>query len=345
MGENLEVINLRAIAGEIDMQARHIDLTKLPVFLENQEKSGFTVHLDPGFNGADTVIHVNHSYTADEEIGTLLNTADFRRALSMGIDREQFNEIWFLGLATPGSPVVDDGSPENPGKEYRTMWATLDVAKANELLDGLGLDKRDADGFRMRKDGAGPLRIEVQATSAFLPWPKHAETLKEYWENNLKIRIDPVELERSMFTTRNTNDEAQLTLWMNGGTEQLYLYTDHALPISSASQQGARIGKWWQSSGTDPDGMEPPEPRMKEAFELLGKASGMKLEGRNKNAQEIWKIVIDEQFSIGTCGLSPASLGCRIVNSKMGNVPARHANAQHMRTPSGSHTPCLYYKS
>ena len=38
LAENLEVINLRAIAGEYDFQQRHIDLGKLPVFLENQAR-------------------------------------------------------------------------------------------------------------------------------------------------------------------------------------------------------------------------------------------------------------------------------------------------------------------
>ena len=35
---NLEVINLRAMAGEYDEQERHIDLGKLPVLLDNQAK-------------------------------------------------------------------------------------------------------------------------------------------------------------------------------------------------------------------------------------------------------------------------------------------------------------------
>src|SRR5215813_12461278 len=47
LGENLEVINLRAIAGEYDSQARHIDIGKLPVLIENQQKSGYRVYLDP----------------------------------------------------------------------------------------------------------------------------------------------------------------------------------------------------------------------------------------------------------------------------------------------------------
>ena len=48
LAENLEVLNLRAIAGEYDLQERHIDIGKLPVILENQEKGNYTVHLDLG---------------------------------------------------------------------------------------------------------------------------------------------------------------------------------------------------------------------------------------------------------------------------------------------------------
>ena len=42
LAENLEVLNLRAIAGEYDLQERHIDLGKLPVILENQRSAATT---------------------------------------------------------------------------------------------------------------------------------------------------------------------------------------------------------------------------------------------------------------------------------------------------------------
>src|SRR5437773_1230212 len=48
LAENLEVINLRAIAGEYDYASRHMDLGKLPVFIENQVKGNYKVYLDPG---------------------------------------------------------------------------------------------------------------------------------------------------------------------------------------------------------------------------------------------------------------------------------------------------------
>ena len=48
LAENLEVLNLRAIAGEYDFQERHIDIGKLPVFLENQQKGNYKVSSRPG---------------------------------------------------------------------------------------------------------------------------------------------------------------------------------------------------------------------------------------------------------------------------------------------------------
>src|SRR5271165_550636 len=63
LAENLEVVNLRAMAGEYDEQERHIDLGKLPVLLDNQEKGKYKVHLDLGFAGSDFMFHVNQSVT------------------------------------------------------------------------------------------------------------------------------------------------------------------------------------------------------------------------------------------------------------------------------------------
>src|SRR4029077_17215258 len=89
LAENLEVLNLRAIAGEYDWQQRHLDLGKLPVFLEHKQKGGYKVYLDPGDYGGDMIIKFNLSYEADPEIAKLMNTADFRRALALGVARAQ----------------------------------------------------------------------------------------------------------------------------------------------------------------------------------------------------------------------------------------------------------------
>jgi peptide/nickel transport system substrate-binding protein len=63
---------------------------------------------------------------------------------------------------------------------------------------------------------------------------------------------------------------------------------------------------------------------------------------RTKTAKEIWKIIVEQTWSIGTVGQSPAVMGIRIVKNNMGNVPTRHINAQHVRTPYTS-MPITYY--
>ncbi len=103
LGENLEVINLRAIAGEYDSQARHIDISKLPVLLENQKKGGYRVYLDPSDQGADVGLFCNQTYEKDPEIARWLSSREFRIALSHGIDRAQINETFLLGLGQTGS--------------------------------------------------------------------------------------------------------------------------------------------------------------------------------------------------------------------------------------------------
>jgi len=58
-----------------------------------------------------------------------------------------------LGLATVGSAAPGEDTLYSPGPEFRKLHSTLDVKKANEMLDKLGLTKKDGEGYRLRADG------------------------------------------------------------------------------------------------------------------------------------------------------------------------------------------------
>ncbi|MCB0056513.1 MAG: hypothetical protein KDE45_05790, partial [Caldilineaceae bacterium] len=219
---DLEVLNLRAIAGEYDYQARHISLANLPVLLENAEAGDYSVHLDPAQHGADGALMFNQSYRNDEEIAKWLQNADFRRALSLGIDRDAINEVIFLGIGTPGSAVVAESSPFNPGPEYRELWSTLDVEQANALLDSIGLTEKDADGFRLRTDNGERLVLEINPIPAFIQFTQIAELIKADWED-IGIFLNIVESERGLVEQRRAANELQFFFWQNDGTDELYL--------------------------------------------------------------------------------------------------------------------------
>ncbi|WP_120010392.1 ABC transporter substrate-binding protein [Teichococcus vastitatis] len=341
LAENPEVVNLRAVAGEYDYQERFIDLGKLPVLIENQDRSGYRVHLDLGFNGADSALYPTLTYTDDAEIGKWLRNADFRRALALGIDREQLNQAFWLGLGTPGSVIPEASMPESPGEEWRSKWSTHDPAQAGRLLDKIGL-KKDREGFRLRGDNGQRLRLEIAVAQTLSPtWPQQAEMVVQHWRK-IGIAADVKVMERSLWYTRAYSDQHQIALWTNNGTESLYLFPRYALPVDPLGGVISNAyAAWYGSNGER--GQAPAEPEMRRAFELMRAATSQKQEQRNETAKEIWKLVVEQQWGIGLVGLSPAFMGVRVVNRTLQNVPARTAISQHCRTPWGGHPEQWYF--
>ena len=344
LAENLEVLNLRAIAGEYDLQERHINLAKLPVILENQRKGNYTVRLDTAQMGSDCALQVNTAFEADPEIAKWLTHRDFRRALALGIDRDQLNEAFWLGIGTPGSCAPADEVSINPGKEYRKKWAVLDLKQANSLLDAIGLRKQDGEGYRLRTDGKGRVRIELMTMGGqLLPFTQIAEMIKQQWRK-IGIEADVKETERSLANIRTANAEHHIRFSIPNGSENIYLFPRHVLPVDPAEcHLGMPFARWYASNGAQ--GKKPNNPEMLRAFDLYRSAAGKSEAERTKIAQEIWKILVEECWVIGTVGLSPAFMGVRIAKNTMGNIPERQANAQHARTPNTSHPATFFFKS
>jgi peptide/nickel transport system substrate-binding protein len=340
LAENLEVANLRAMAGELDLQTRHMDLQKLPAFLENREKSNYSIRLDPQAESAQTSLQINLSYDGDAEIAKWLNNKDFRRALSMGIDRSQINEAFFLGTGTLGSVAPADDAPDSPGKEWRTKWSTLDVKQANELLDKIGLDKKDGEGYRLRTDGAGRLRIEITTVAAaFLPWVQHMEMVSQQWKK-IGIQADVKDTERTLAVTRALNNETQIYIW-GAGTEDLFLFPRHELPVEPIEPfTGPLYAKWFASSGEQ--GTKPTDPDLLKAMDLLRSGAGVEEAERMEIGKQVRQLIVDNQWVIGTVGFVP---NVRVISNKMGNVPERISWRSRCRTPGATHPSTYYFKA
>jgi peptide/nickel transport system substrate-binding protein len=340
LGENLEVVNLRAIAGEYDEMGRHMDVAKLPIFLENQQKGGYKVVLDLESDAAAVAIHVNQSYDADPEIRKWITNADFRRALSMGIDRDQFNEAFFLGMGTPSSLMSEDTSPENAGPEWRTKWSMLDVNQANQLLDKIGLTKKDAEGFRLRTDNGQRLRIEVTTVAAaFLPYSQMMEMVAQHWKK-IGINLDIKDTERALAVKKASNNEHQLYVW-GGGNADIFMWPRHDMPAEPNEPfSGSLYAVWYATNGAQ--GKAPEDPELLKAYDMLRKGSGLVTEERNKLGQELKKLIVDQQWVIGTVGFRPV---LRVVSNKMGNVPDRYSWRTRVRTPGAAQPSTYYFKS
>jgi peptide/nickel transport system substrate-binding protein len=341
LGENLEVINLRAIAGEYDSQARHIDIGKLPVLLENQQKGNYKVYLDPSDQGADVGLFCNQSYEKDPEIAKWLSTREFRIALSHGIDRAQINEAFVLGLGQTGSAAPGERTPYSPGPEFRNLHAGYDVAKANAMLDKLGLTKKDAEGYRLRRDGGGRLRLELTTYIGFLPFTGIGEMIAEQWRK-IGIRGEVQQLERGLATSRLFANEHQIYFETQWGADNMHGHQPLFFPGEAQSPLGPLYGTWYSSAGAR--GKTPP-PRMRELMEKYRKTFGVPDAERTKLAKDVWKIALDELWIIPVVSNSPASQGVRVIKNTMGNIPARLWNSAVSDNPHIAHTETWYFKS
>jgi ABC-type transport system substrate-binding protein len=134
-----------------------------------------------------------------------------------------------------------------------------------------------------------------------------------------------------------------MSIYSNNGSESLYLYTTQVLPNDpTTSQNGADYARWYVSNGAS--GTAPTDPALLKAYDLLRSVGSADEKARNSIAQEIWKLAVDNVWSIGLVGLSPTFMGTRVVNAKLENVPARVCVSQHCRTPWSAHPEQWYYK-
>jgi peptide/nickel transport system substrate-binding protein len=343
LAEDRELINLRAVAGEYDMQARSISLLSLPVLLENQDQGGYTVSLDPGNYGSDQTVAFNLSYQDDAEIAKWIGTTDFRRALSLGIDRDQLNETYWLGIGTPGTMAPIETNIFSPGPDYRNLWATYEPDKANSMLDALGLTAKDGEGFRLRTDNGERLRMDIQAgIGGLMPSEQIAEMVAQQWAG-IGIYTDITTLETTAGDQRTRANQHQMGMWLPDGNENLWIYPGMTFPYWLAqTMTGPLFATWYQSNGTQ--GLEPPQ-WLKDVYTDFRKGYGVPVEERIPLGQNIWKILIDQVAQIGLVGLSPASMGVRVVKNNVGNVPGRIINSPATKNPAIARTMTFYFKS
>jgi peptide/nickel transport system substrate-binding protein len=147
-----QVAILRVANGEVDCQARHhYDWQYYTVLKESEAQGDYSLVMWRGTR--IECMHFNMT-TKNERLRELFQERDFRIAVSHAVNRDEMRELLFDGFATnmQYSPPAD--SPlyyEKLAKAY----LDYDPDQANALLDGLGYTERDAEGYRLFKDGSG----------------------------------------------------------------------------------------------------------------------------------------------------------------------------------------------
>ena len=322
-----EVYQIRITSGAIDFGQFELDFNNMPLYRDNEATGNYTTYICQSLRSSALALEPNWTYK-DEAVAEIFRELDFRIALSVAMDRDAINEAVYFGEAVPlqGSILPSYSFFQ---EEWGSIHTEYDPAKANELLDGLGLDQRDGDGWRLRPDGER-LTLIFEIGDEEGPKDAIAELVSENWrdvgldtqwvqmrEALYEERLDL--LNDIMIGTEHTEASAYFTRWV----PWVWGYRDKRCVWAGAWTEWFSTTDWSEAGGfVTNDGTSGPEPpeEIKE----------------NAAARFRWQLTIpgtpeydelgiayfgwqaENLTVLGTVGLAPQPT---IVNNRVKNVP------------------------
>ncbi|MCG8351249.1 MAG: ABC transporter substrate-binding protein [Chloroflexales bacterium] len=333
VAEDPDVLVLKALNGEIDMQTRHISsVNNKSVYFDNQEKGGYGFYEVIPSEMSKMIISFNMNHK-DPVLRDIFRDKRFRVALSHAIDRVDISNVAYVGQGEPWQ-----AAPLPQSRYYRESMAKqyteFDIAKANQILDEIGL-QRGADGIRLRPDGQ-PLRVAAEVLSNSSERIDALQLIKKTWQQ-VGVQLEINAVEKALFRTRTQAYDYDIaTSGGNGGLDVL-LDPRFYLPFEGKSYFAIAWADWWNSNGSE--GEEPIEI----AKQQQALYDQIKITANPEKQDALMNQILDiaeEQFwSIGTISWPP-SYG--IVKNNFKNVPTTMFEASVWPNP-GPTDPEQYY--
>jgi peptide/nickel transport system substrate-binding protein len=338
IGDDVQVLVLRAMNGEIDMQDRHIaTLDNKAVFADNMEAGDyhFFETIPSSMNSNAIALNLTHKDPVKREI---FQNKDFRIALSHAINRQEIIDVVYVGQGEPYQLAPRPTSPfynERLAKQY----TEYDPDLANEMLDAIYPEK-NAEGIRLGPDG-NPISFNVEVDATQLDRVNVMELVKGYWEA-VGIQINVVAEDRSLLYTRKDGNEHDVAVWGGDGGLDVLLEPRWYFPFSGESLYAEAWQSWYNNPSGEGALTAPEEPpaatqQQMELYDQI-KASGDPAEQAELMAQ-ILEIAADEFYAIG---ISLGAPGYGIVKNNFHNVPSPHPGAWLYPNP-GPTNPAQYW--
>ncbi len=332
-----KLIPAKASAGEIDLQARNLFMTHFTFLKQGEKGEAFKTRLWETAQGSKIAIFPN-MHVADPVWRELFRNRDFRHALSLAIDRDEINEVIYFGLAKPANNTVLPRSPLYKD-DYSQAWAEYDPDRANELLDSLGLDKRDGDGVRLLPDGRR-MEIVVETAGEETEQTDVLELVHDTWlDAGIKIFTRPSQ--REVFRNRIFSGETQMGVWsgVNNGIVTANMSPAEFAPTQQVQYQWPKWGQYYETDGQAGETID--IPAAKELFDLFKKWQVAKsVDERRDIWHRILEINAEETFTIGIvcCTKQPV-----VVADALKNVPKKGVWAWDPGAHFGVYLPDTFY--
>ena len=294
-----ELRQAKVLAGEVDIAVPGTD-TSLAIFSELKRKEkelGLRVWTTPSFWGSMFVLMPNLTHK-DPERRALFQNIKFRQALSAAVDRDELNEIVYLGLATPQQsvPVRRSGFYWEDQANYLIEH---DPEQANRLLDEIGLTRRNRKGFRTWPDGTH-LKLKLEVGQTVAEWTDFGElTARHLRKVGLDVSINIISYEA--LKENLAKKVTDITCRSHGGGVAIDLF-DSIHHLMLGWMYGNAWDIWNNTHGED--GEEPPD-WLKRVFDINDRLSQVPEEESRPLIREAFEILTKQLVIIGTLAEAP----------------------------------------
>lgn len=317
---------LKLVNGEVDYKTQSLQLSDAPLLLQNQEKGGYTIQLKPKI--AMHAISFNVT-SADEEKRKVFGDLNFRKAMSIAINREELNEVAYFGQGTIQQYTGFSPVPDFVDDKWKSYATEFDPDEANRLLDEVGLVDKDNDGFRDLPSGDAfvlNLQFATQGIAGQV-----VELAGQYW-SDVGIKTTVKEVTPDEYRSAQSSNQLDVGLWEKGQPLGIILGNNELWVPPFENYFGHRTGMLWaeyvDSNGAK--GIEPPDY----VTQLIADINAFQSEpvGTDKS-NELGARMVENMTGnllfIGTA-LTPDPI---YVNNKLKNVPEfKTASYEYYRT-------------
>ena len=256
--ESTQMAVLKVLDGQTDFMYKGMNFSDYTLLKEGEKAGGYRV-LKWLQTERWVSVHVNQNHKGDPEKAELLRNKKFRYALSHAIDREEINKLFVFGMGDISQihPLEKDDYYQ-PGLGQTAI--EYDTAKANQLLDEIGLSKRDGSGYRTLPSGK-PLTITIQNFDFETGGSRAVElysTVADYWKA-VGINAEAKQIDSSLLRERHRAGQTEMVGYTPGGVPGYSWDIDpnDYVPKNEMNWYAYEWGRWFASGAKTGD--EPPD--------------------------------------------------------------------------------------
>jgi len=314
--ENKADIPAAVAAGKSDLQATGLELGDLPLLQAAAKKGTIKLSLWPSGRGSELALYPNLN-AADPVWRTLMRDLRFRRALSLAIDRRAINQALYGGAGKPRANTLLRDSPLfDP--DAQNAWAEYDIARAQELMDAVGLKLDKNYGLRRLPDGR-ILSLLVATRGS----PAELQVLRMIQETWRKIGVElmigaPLP---SAFQDRILAGKTVMSIaeGLADGLATPAMDPAEFTPSDEDQLQWPQWGLYQESGGSKGQPIDLPAAAQLASLWKSWRDAGKEAD-KTKAWRQIVKLAADQLFTIGIVGEVPQPVAS---NPRLRNLPDR----------------------